>query len=179
MANLKTIRRTGKIWGRVNEILWPFRLDGGAVVFDGKGIVENPGGTLGDLRRKNGPGVLELTYRELSDAMLKKFVRYTPDPIPEPTEKEWIIFERKLLGTASRVIYREFRKRRARFPRTASREKRKADRAKIIEVSLSKYGHLGMTEAVRRTARDLRISIPTVWRYARELRSGSIHQLQP
>jgi len=169
MANLETVLRTRKIWLKVNEILWPFRLDGGIVVFDAKGIVENPGRELWDPRQK-GPGVLELTYRELSDTMLRKFVRYTPaHPIPEPTEKEWIAFERKLLGAASRVIYREFKKRRGSLPRTASREKSKSDRAKLIQAALTKCGNVKMTEAVRRASTRTGASVPTVWRYAREL----------
>jgi len=107
MASLKTLQRTLRIRERLSKIMRPYNL--GSVLFDGSGIVTDWGtGHLAEMRRIEGPSLLERTYQQLSPNLLRKFVLVVPEETPEPTETEFAMFEKRLLGAARRLLKQDF-----------------------------------------------------------------------
>jgi hypothetical protein len=108
VASLKTIRRTIKTQERLAKILLPHSL--GSVLFDNKGnIIKNWGkGTLAEERKRQGASVLEKIYEQLPKNLLWKFVKWSAKPTPVPTETEFEMFEKRLLGTARRILKQDF-----------------------------------------------------------------------
>jgi hypothetical protein len=149
----------------------------------GKFITKWGGG--GDLveRRKQGPGLLELIYRELPRSTFQQFINLADKtPTPEPTEEEFAAFERQFLIIARRVVRREISKRLKNLPRNKKRSRgrptRKKEFARAIRQSVRDYekkDRKGKIDAIEKTAKKYACHPDTIWRYLRCLQHSKRH----
>lgn len=115
-----------------------------------------------------GPSLAEMACRELSRRDIKRFVITTD--MREITPDEYQQFERRFLGILRRIINRELTTIIKTLPipvrgKTNKRLKNASDARDYV----AKYGGMGKTEAVRRTASIMSCTEMTVWRYLRLL----------
>jgi len=176
VASMKTIRRTIKTRERLAKILRPHSL--GSVLFDSNGnIVKNWGkGTLAEERKRQGASVLEKIYEQLPKNLLWKFVKWSAKPTPAPTETEFAMFERRLLGTARRILKQDFERiletllpyRQAGLPISrGTTERRRIHREKLHKIcaTVKEIEGTGQsrTKAVKNAAERLGYPERTIW----------------
>jgi|GEM_PF-4512110 len=120
-----------------------------------------------------GPSLAEMACRELSRGDIKRFVIATD--MREITPLEYQQFESRFLGILRRILNRELTTiiKNLHLPNPV-RGKTNIRLQLAMEASnlVAKYGGMGKTEAVRRTARIMVCTEMTVWRYLRLLKSS-------
>jgi hypothetical protein len=180
MASHDTHIRTQAIITRLFTLLEPFAEAPLPAMWNANGKFVAKWEGKGDLtkRRKRGPGLLELIYRDLPRSRFQRFINPTDKtPTPEPTEEEFAAFERQFLVIARRVIHREISKRLKNLPRRKKqprgRPARNKEFARAILKTLKNHEDKdgkGKIAAVNETAKDYNCSPDTIWRYLRCLK---------
>jgi len=119
--------------------------------------------------KSKGPSLAEMACRELSRRDIKRFVITTD--MREITLQEYQQFERRFLGILRRIISRELTTiiKTLPSPVRGKTNKRLRDASEARDY-VAKYGGMGKTEAVRRTASVMGCTEMTIWRYLRMLK---------
>jgi hypothetical protein len=178
MASLETITKTTRLRERLAGVMRPYnigsvRLDAGRVV-----VMDWIQGTLPADRNLHTPNLMERTYQALPRELLLKFVVPNPKATPEPTMTEFELFEKKLLGTARRILKQDFEqilKRLApyrnsgvsrRTQRITNREKIYREEIEKIRQTVKKLERGGQkrTQAVKASVERLGYPERTIWR---------------
>lgn len=162
MATIKTIKKTHAMIKKVARTIPAAEL--GTVSMDRKGTttaITTPewGAT---------PGILARAFRELPFSTLQRFVLPTDDTAPEPTKKEFGMFERRFLETIRRIYNRVARQRIEKLPRPVGRNERNRERTQLILKTVKEYEKKGWTRtaAVKQTSIDLHpCDRATIWRH--------------
>jgi hypothetical protein len=176
MASLETIEKTRRVRERLAGMMRPYKI--GSVLFDGGRVVMDWGqGEMAEDHKLHPPNLMERTYQALPRELILKFVVLSSKN-PEPTATEFAMFEKKLLGTARRILKQDFEKilkelapyRNSAQPRreqgATNRERIYREKVAKIRETVKKLERGGQkrTQAVKIAVQRLGYPERTIWR---------------